>query len=140
MDRFLGVATNWEKLNQLFKIQYGQIYRTGLSLLNRQHPTLKSNMDRFIGTCLYANRTRILSLKSNMDRFIEVRYILSYLLFFTLKSNMDRFIDGVTESTPKNILLFKIQYGQIYSELIDILLPVVVDFKIQYGQIYRNRV
>ena len=72
MDRFIDKAAVmyiWQF--GVFKIQYGQIYS------NRQHKnlrccgSLKSNMDRFIGSARKDIVISMLTLKSNMDRFIE---------------------------------------------------------------------
>ena len=34
---------------------------------------------------------------------------------------------------------FKIQYGQIYSEMEKVFMKIIYEFKIQYGQIYREK-
>ena len=51
---------------------------------------------------------------------------------------MDRFI--VSLAVPSDVLvkLFKIQYGQIYSEMGISDVESMQQFKIQYGQIYRR--
>ncbi len=94
MDRFidnflLTVAGGGTR----FKIQYGQIYsfyyENGCSII----PNLKSNMDRFIGKTTPIRSINELDLKSNMDRFIVDKKQADY-----------------------NVIIFKIQYGQIYSE------------------------
>ena len=50
---------------------------------------------------------------------------------------MDRFIGYFEIGELSSIWKFKIQYGQIYSSLNDLLNPSLKKFKIQYGQIYR---
>ena len=52
-----------------------------------------------------------------MDRFIDVVQQLTQQFKKTLKSNMDRFIGTSFVNNSKNELTFKIQYGQIYSEI-----------------------
>ena len=97
-----------------FKIQYGQIYRQDYLRYSMSFESLKSNMDRFIGTSKKFFIPTTKSLKSNMDRFIGI-----------LKLYND-----------KTKLNFKIQYGQIYRpEKNGKKYPLGV-FKIQYGQIY----
>ncbi len=50
---------------------------------------------------------------------------------------MDRFIAPSVLSVSKITISFKIQYGQIYSELAITFFDNFRKFKIQYGQIYR---
>ena len=49
-----------------------------------------------------------------MDRFIAIRNYITNIPKYNLKSNMDRFIDEEIE-IHIFFLVFKIQYGQIYS-------------------------
>ena len=53
---------------------------------------------------------------------------------------MDRFIELPSALVAYIALLFKIQYGQIYSFRPDLGACAVGAFKIQYGQIYRKKV
>ena len=87
-------------------------------------------MDRFIETEEFILLNKIFHLKSNMDRFIVQQHIYLLLFFFNLKSNMDRFIACTVFRYSSTVLIFKIQYGQIYSRAHQ------EQFKIQYGQIY----
>ena len=50
---------------------------------------------------------------------------------------MDRFIVNVSTASPTTSSLFKIQYGQIYSDKSSESNYIYTSFKIQYGQIYR---
>ncbi len=52
-----------------------------------------------------------MSLKSNMDRFIGSNLYFGFNLLFGLKSNMDRFIDRLSVLYPSDDTTFKIQYG-----------------------------
>ena len=80
------------RANIVFKIQYGQIYRTEKAVNSVLFLFLKSNMDRFIENFQIQNKTAEQVLKSNMDRFIE-RFISAVTItVMVLKSNMDRFI------------------------------------------------
>ena len=72
---------------------------------------LKSNMDRFIGSCRYLHRQLAKNLKSNMDRFIDLMYYYRQTDNKYLKSNMDRFIVHCSSVYPLILTLFKIQYG-----------------------------
>ena len=51
---------------------------------------------------------------------------------------MDRFIVKNTCRIAATAYIFKIQYGQIYSEKNVIKYDAIKKFKIQYGQIYSN--
>ena len=53
-----------------------------------------------------------------MDRFIVIAIIAPKIAKPNLKSNMDRFIEVDSDEVLEGIELFKIQYGQIYSEII----------------------
>ena len=73
-----------------------------------------------------------------MDRFIAKILVQQVSTTQNLKSNMDRFIDFDTKMDQEWIKKFKIQYGQIYSEMGISDVENMQQFKIQYGQIYRN--
>ena len=95
MDRFIAKQqTVKPNAKWLFKIQYGQIYSQRIKCKAFGSNYLKSNMDRFIA--------------------IYLRYIVKSIL--NLKSNMDRFI-GILDKSLYSSPLFKIQYGQIYSDV-----------------------
>ena len=49
---------------------------------------------------------------------------------------MDRFIESLLDKAKLDVI-FKIQYGQIYSNQFFALIRQAPIFKIQYGQIYR---
>ena len=70
-----------------------------------------------------------------MDRFIGVSEVFKKIYNGGLKSNMDRFIALAVPSDVR-VKLFKIQYGQIYSENPRTTSQYNAKFKIQYGQIY----
>ena len=55
-----------------------------------------------------------------------------------LKSSMERFIADVFNLIPKLNLVFKIQYGEIYSFTDLRTEEEKQKFKIQYGEIYRR--
>ena len=50
---------------------------------------------------------------------------------------MDRFIGSEPSGGESGGGLFKIQYGQIYSNELENISQLYLEFKIQYGQIYR---
>ena len=72
-----------------------------------------------------------------MDRFIVNRMDDGIYNNSDLKSNMDRFIAG-TYTDLQDKYAFKIQYGQIYRNVLSFCKLPVSKFKIQYGQIYRT--
>ena len=72
-----------------------------------------------------------------MDRFIVTKLRKGNKWCKGLKSNMDRFIGFDIKPNFLEHIKFKIQYGQIYSELIKPIETAISSFKIQYGQIYR---
>ena len=73
-----------------------------------------------------------------MDRFIDISVTVFMCLNVDLKSNMDRFI-AIAIVASIAVVIFKIQYGQIYSEARAKLDLSNREFKIQYGQIYSIR-
>ncbi len=75
MDRFIDSKAATMYIWQLFKIQYGQIYRNTAEYQLMFAMYLKSNMDRFIGTAQNQENYRDNYLKSNMDRFIALPHI-----------------------------------------------------------------
>ena len=102
MDRFIGtdeLVSLWQ--SALFKIQYGQIYRTSI---NNQNDI-------------------ILQFKIQYGQIYSMPCPLQAIAYICLKSNMDRFIavTGVEEIIM--FVMFKIQYGQIYRQ-IRVILPV----------------
>ena len=70
MDRFIDNKAAVMYIWQLFKIQYGQIYRCERRVYQLLSQSLKSNMDRFIALQTLIDIQQYFCLKSNMDRFI----------------------------------------------------------------------
>ena len=75
---------------------------------------LKSSMERFIDVRIGFNSADSAYLKSSMERFIVCSKTLHQERRKYLKSSMERFIAS-NENICINIILFKIQYGEIYS-------------------------
>ena len=120
MDRFIAVeGFIYVSLCHTFKIQYGQIYRLILILMQLMFRNLKSNMDRFIVTddnVLYKGSTfkiqygQIYSItridiayddyefKIQYGQIYRLKCSLPALRKTNLKSNMDRFIGAVVMS------------------------------------------
>ena len=78
-------------------------------------------MERFIATGFYNKRFTNIYLKSSMERFIVPSFFLISNLPEYLKSSMERFIACNCESVILKSVIFKIQYGEIYSNFLKIL-------------------
>ena len=73
MERFIATIISLKlAIVDLFKIQYGEIYRSLIMIRCVKDLHLKSSMERFIGYGQNTNTSRNTNLKSSMERFIAV--------------------------------------------------------------------
>ena len=74
-----------------------------------------------------------------MERFIGIMSAKERQAVLYLKSSMERFIVLICSLCRLKNRKFKIQYGEIYSNMFTSLVRSADRFKIQYGEIYSCR-